>query len=129
MQPGSGRTHAMTRVVVKMRALAPTLVAHIGSYKSSGSPGSRLAAIAMMQMDPNAADIEWLAERFNVENPFIFYHAALALQNLATGGLSNIEWDQLFGAAQRSLDAIKAFPGVPDQSTIEVLESLISSIR
>jgi len=129
MQPGSGRTHAMTRVVVRMRALAPALVGHVETYKSSGSAGSRLAAIAMMQMNPNAADISWLGDRFAKEAPFVFYHAALALQNLATDGLSNVEWDQLLGAAQRGLDTVKAFGGVPDQSTIDVLDNLISSIR
>src|SRR4051812_42342916 len=50
MPPGSNRTRAMTAVFVKMRALAPTLVDFMETYKGSGSPGSRLAAIAMMQM-------------------------------------------------------------------------------
>src|SRR5262249_33735685 len=80
---GSNRTRAMTRVIVQMRTLAPSLENFIDAYKGSGSPGSRLAAVAMMQMVPRAADINWLKERFSSEQPFVFYHAALALQNAA----------------------------------------------
>lgn len=129
MPAGNDRTQAMTRVIVRMRALAPTLVGFIENYKGSGSPGSRLAAIAMMQMSPNACDINWLADRFSVEQPFVFYHAALALQNMANNSLSNVEWDQLLGAVQRSLDDVRKFSGSPDQSTIEVLELIMSDIR
>ena len=129
MPAGSDRTQAMTRVVVRMRALAPSLVEFIENYKGSGSPGSRLAAIAMMQMNPNACDIAWLAERFSVEQPFIFYHAALALQNMANNALSNVEWDHLLGAVQQSLGTIRSFKGNPDQSTIEILELIMSDIR
>jgi hypothetical protein len=46
------RTRAMTRILVKMRSLGPSLIDHIDTYKGSGSAGSRLAAIAMMQMVP-----------------------------------------------------------------------------
>jgi hypothetical protein len=45
---GSSRTAAMTRVIVKMRSLAPSVVDFLDVYKGSGSPGSRLAAIAIM---------------------------------------------------------------------------------
>src|SRR5262249_55639869 len=83
MPSGSDRTRAMTRVIVKMRSLAPTLVDFLDVYKGSGSAGSRLAAIAMMQMVPRVADLDWLKERFSSEHPFVFYHAALALQNIA----------------------------------------------
>jgi hypothetical protein len=75
---GAERTRAMTAVLVKMRSLAPSLVNHLDVYKGSGSPGSRLAAIAMMQMVPRVADLDWLKKRFSSEQPFVFYHAALA---------------------------------------------------
>lgn len=66
---GPERTEAMTRVLIKMRSLAPSLVSHIEAYKGSGSPGSRLAAIAMMQMVPHVADLGWLKERFRLNTP------------------------------------------------------------
>lgn len=126
---GDSRTRAMSSVLVRMRALAPSLVESIELYKGSSSPGSRLAAIAMMQMNPNACDITWLAGRFEIEQPFVFYHAALALQSLSNGALTNEEWDQLLGAAQRGLDKVRSFSGVPDEQTIEILQSIIDGIR
>jgi len=125
---GGMRTGAMTRVVVKMRSLAPTLVDYLDVYKGSGSPGSRLAAIAMMQIVPRVADINWLRDRFSLEQPFVFYHAALALQNVANITGSTKDKELLREVAQGALAKIMSFDGVPDQETIEVLESLMSSL-
>jgi hypothetical protein len=125
---GDMRTRAMTRVIVKMRSLAPTLVAFLDAYKGSGSPGSRLAAIAMMQMVPRVADLEWLKERFSSEQPFIFYHAALALQNVANLSDTPEKKRRLREVAIEALDIVKSFKGPPDQGTIEVLDMLLSSL-
>lgn len=125
---GEARTRAMTRIVVKMRSLAPSLINSIDVYKSSGSAGSRLAAIAMMQMVPKVADVGWLKDRFSSESPFLFYHAALALQNVADSYDTREGKQQLREVARHALSTVKSFPGVPDRSTIEVLEMLISSL-
>jgi hypothetical protein len=125
---GAERTRAMTQVLVRMRSLAPSLVDFIDAYKGSGSAGSRLAAIAMMQMVPRVADLGWLKERFSSEHPFVFYHAALALQNLANISDAPEKKKRLREAAQQSLSTVKNFPGVPDQGTIQVLEMLVSSL-
>jgi hypothetical protein len=73
---GNNRTLAMTRVVVKMRSLAPSLVDSLDIYKGSGYPGSRLAAITMMQMVPSVADLDWLRIDFHPNNhsSFIMLH-------------------------------------------------------
>jgi hypothetical protein len=125
---GDGRTRAMTRVVAKMRALAPSLVDFIDTYKGSGSPGSRLAAIAMMQMVPRVADLDWLKKRFSQDQPFLFYHAALALQNFANFSTTPESKQHLNEVARQALAAVKRFKGIPDQNTIDVLNMLISSI-
>jgi len=126
---GENRTRAMTRIIVKMRALAPSLVDFLDVYKGSGSPGSRLAAIAMMQMVPRVADLVWLRERFSAEQPFVFYHAALALQNVANISDTREKREHLRDLARQALTTVKNFPGgTPDQGTIEVLEALISSL-
>jgi hypothetical protein len=126
---GENRTRAMTRVIVKMRALAPSLVDFLDVYKGSGSPGSRLAAIAMMQMVPRVADLVWLRERFSTEQPFVFYHAALALQNVANIFDTKEKREHLRDLARHALTTVKNFSGGnPDQGTIEVLEALISSL-
>jgi hypothetical protein len=128
LPPGGDRTRAMTRVLVKMRSLAPSLVDSIDTYKSSGSPGSRLAAIAMMQMVPGVADLDWLKNRFSSEQPFVFYHAALALQNVANISDSTEKKKRLREVAQAALSTVKNFSGVPDQETIRVLDMLLSSL-
>jgi hypothetical protein len=125
---GEERTRAMTRVVVKMRSLAPSLLGFMDAYKSSGSAGSRLAAIAMMQMAPLTADIEWLKERFSTEHPFVFYHAALALQNVANICDTPEKKKHLRQVVQQALAIVKAFTGPPDRNTVEVLTTLLSSL-
>ena len=125
---GYERTRAMTRVIVKMRSLAPSLVDYIEVYKGSGSPGSRLAAIAMMQMVPRVADLDWLKDRFSSEQPFVFYHAALALQNIANNADTPEKKRRLREAAEQALSTIKSFSGVPDAETVRVLEMLLSSL-
>lgn len=129
LPPGDIRTRAMTRIVVQMRSLAPSLVEFLDAYKSSGSAGSRLAAIAMMQMVPTSADIDWLEARFSSDPPFVFYHAALALQNVADTR-DTIEGKlEIREVARRALQRVKSFKGVPDHSTIQVLETLIASLN
>jgi hypothetical protein len=128
LPPGNTRTQAMTRIVVKMRSLAPSLVSFIEPYKGSGSPGSRLAAIAMMQMVPSAADLEWLRSRFSSEQPFVFYHAALALQNIANSAATVEQKAEIKRAAKESLAAVESFKGVPDKGTIDVLKMLLDSL-
>jgi hypothetical protein len=125
---GPDRTRAMTRVIVKMRSLAPSLVDFLDTYKGSGSPGSRLAAVAMMQMVPRVADLEWLRDRFSIELPFVFYHAALALQNVANVYTAPEMRKRLLEITQQALAIVKSFPGVPDPGTIEVLRNLVSSL-
>lgn len=125
---GYERTRAMTRVIAKMRLLAPSLANYVDAYKASGSAGSRLAAIAMMQMTPRVADLEWLKDRFSLEQPFVFYHAALALQNAANVSDTPAKRKLLQEVAQQALAKIKSFAGIPDAGTIQILEMLLSNI-
>lgn len=124
MQAGPERTRRMTRIVVQMRALSPSASDMIDAYKSSGSPGSRLVAIAMMQMEPQRSDLGWLEQRFKIENPFVFYHAALALQN-AVHSLSGPRMQAATDVARQAFETVKSFDGVPDGSTLEVLQPLL----
>ncbi len=122
--PGHARTRAMTRVLVQMRVLGLSLSPHIDAYKSSGSAGSRLAAISMMQMKPAIADLSWLVRRFAEEAPFVFYHAALALQNAANDN-SYEQRVLIRDAAKEALSIVQSFDGEPDAQSITVLQSII----
>ena len=83
MPSGPTRTNAMTRVFVKMRTLGPSVVSFVDDLKRSRSAGERLFAIAIMQIEPDVADIDWLEKRFQSERPFVFFHAANALRVVA----------------------------------------------
>lgn len=124
---GDIRTRAMTRIVVQMRSLAPSLTEFIDAYKGSSAAGSRLAAIAMMQMVPTSADVQWLEDRFSSDPPFLFYHAALALQSVMDNSNPNkAKLLEIHESARRALKKVESFEGVPDPSTIEVLKTLIA---
>jgi len=123
MPPGPLRTAAMTRVLIQMRAVGPSVASRVDAYKGSGSPGARLAAVAIMQMHPQSADLPWLVERFRKDAPFIFYHAALALQNAANDA-DPATRARVREAAREALGVVKSFAGTPDQDSITVLEPL-----
>ena len=76
-----------------------------------------------MQMHPQSADIGWLVERFRDDAPFIFYHAALALQNVANEADGSTR-EKVRKAAQEALEIVESFSGTPDQETINVLTPL-----
>lgn len=123
MQPSRQRTHSMTKVLVRMRMLGPSMSKYIANYMTSGSAGSRLAAVAMMQIEPQKADIDWLVRRFKEDAPFIFYHSALALQNVANNVSDKLP--QVKVAAANALGIVQSFDGEPDSDTIFVLEALL----
>lgn len=122
MLASSSRTQEMTRIIVKLRALAPSTSSRIAVYKGSVSAGSRLAAIAMMQMEPACADLDWLLERFRVEAPFLFYHAALALTN-AANSRSGTDKQAVIEVALSALKTVRSYDGV-HEGTLHVLEAL-----
>lgn len=123
MPAGPLRTQEMTKIVVKMRALGPATSSRIDAYKRSGSAGSRLAAVAMMQMEPERADLHWLLDRFSSEAPFVFYHAALALVNAANSP-DSVERERVIAFAGRALQMVQDHVQ-PDRNTVGVLRSLI----
>lgn len=79
MPPGDERTRKMEIVMAKMRTLALASYSLLPEFANSQTPGERLAAVAMLQVKPNSAHLDWLASRLSEEKPFIGYHAAVAL--------------------------------------------------
>ena len=116
----------MTWIMVKLRMLGPAVAKFIGELKVSQSAGERLAAVAIMQIEPDEADIPWLTERFRIEQPFIFFQAAVALQSVARSGVSG-KVTEAVDAAKTALDLVKGFTGTPDQSTLNILTSIVGS--
>jgi hypothetical protein len=81
MPSSNERTRRMEVVATKMRTLALAGAPLLPELANSGSPGERLAAVVILQVNPRADYLKWLAERFVVEQPFIAYHAAVALRS------------------------------------------------
>lgn len=77
------RTRRMEIVATKMRTLALACAPLLQEFISSKSAGERLSAVMVLQMTPDQNYLQWLAERLDVEKPFIGYHAAVALLSAA----------------------------------------------
>ncbi len=114
----------MNKMVSQMRALAISCAPYWKEYADSARQGDRLAAVVIVQMSPDPKYLDWLRERFRVDRPFIFYHAALALQNLADQCWTEAR-DKITETAQSALEQVKSFPGEPDKKTVDILESIL----
>lgn len=79
MPASDQRTRRMEVIATKMRTLALASAPFLPELGNSGSPGERLAAVMILPVSPRADYLKWLAERLAVEQPFIGYHAAVAL--------------------------------------------------
>jgi hypothetical protein len=79
MPRGRDRTNRMYEVLMKMRVLGVAARPWLAELAGSSAPGERLAAVAMLQTQPDAAYIQWLADRCVDEPRFVGFHAAGAL--------------------------------------------------
>lgn len=86
MPSSSERTRAMEAVFSKMKIVAPRAQAFVDEFEKDPSAGVRLMAIAVLDMFPNSAHLDWLAERLDPEReqPFVAYHASVALLDAVT---------------------------------------------
>jgi transcription initiation factor IIF auxiliary subunit len=83
MPSGDSRTRKMATIASKMRSLARPDWELFDSFAKSSSAGQRLAAVSILESIPNAAHLNWLADRIATEKPFIGYHASQALLTAA----------------------------------------------
>ena len=95
------RTRRLDLIVVRMKGLAKQAYFMLPALVRGETPGERLAAIAFLQMQPDARYLSWLADRFGNETPFILYHAALALRN-AVDNLGHSQFKYLRQALERA---------------------------
>jgi hypothetical protein len=129
MEAGPERTRVMTSVIAKMRTLAiaaTPLLAEFASWKDS--PGARLAATAILQLTPKLEYLGWLVERMRNEQPFVFFHASVALLAMERR-FGAVSGDELRSGIEQALTTVKSFKGgMPDQNTIETLELALSEL-
>lgn len=79
MSYSSERTDRMEDVVTRMRVQALAAYPLLEDLSKSFSPGERLAAIIILQVQADADYLLWLAERLCVEKAFAGYQASVAL--------------------------------------------------
>lgn len=129
MKPGPERTRVMNAIVAKMRTLAIAATPFLAEFSTwRDSPGARLAAITILQLNPRLEYLGWLVERMRKEQPFVFFHASVALLSMVRrfGGVAR---NELKAAIERALNIVKSFTGgSPDQNTIETLELALSEL-
>jgi hypothetical protein len=114
---------AMNKIVFQMRALAISCLPYWDEYAQSERPGDRLAAVVIVQMSPDPKYLDWLDVRFEVDRPFIFYHAALALQNMVDQCWTEAS-ERIIRSVQRALKTVKAHEE-PDKNTLVVLNGIL----
>jgi hypothetical protein len=110
------RTQLLDGVVARMRVLSAAAGWMLPQLIRAGTPGERLAAIAILQMQPDPAFVTWLEERCHTEQAFLQYHAAIALRN-AADSLGEEHHPALRLSIERALAKSR------DSSTRKVLES------
>ena len=115
----------MNKVVSQMRALAIPCLPYWDDYAKSDRTGDRLVAVVMVQMSPDPKHLPWLLERFRFDRPFIFYHAALALQNMADQ-CWDVAGEQIKITAKAALDQVSSFAGEPDAKTVQILQTIVN---
>ena len=130
MKPGPERTRAMNAIAAKMRtlAIAATPFLHELAHDED-SPGKRLAALAILQLAPDLSYLDWLVERMSREQPFLLFHASLALLAMVRyfGARSRKDLET---AVQKSLAIVQSFKGgPPDRNTVETLQIAQAELR
>lgn len=120
MPSGWERTRQMAAVFAKMKAAAPDAQALLDEFTGSPSPGTRLGAIAILQMFPRKPYADWLATRLDnpiVEAPFVGYQAAVALAE-AVRALPREDCLNLRDSFQKAIELASKLPKDSDRLTV-----------
>lgn len=123
MPSGGARTSRMTAIFSEMKTKAAGVRALLQQFQQSNSPGERLKAIAILQMFPSAAHLDWLAQRLDnpdFEKPFVGYQAAVAMLEAARA-LPRSECATLRNALTNARTLADKLPSDPNR--IRVLET------
>lgn len=126
MPSGRARTIQMESIAHEMRDLAPTGQYLVPQLQASESPGERLAAITMLQAQPNSTYLPWLARHVDplLEKPFISYHAAVALR----GAANNLPLRELMGARELLVSATMHAKSKPDRDRDNTLDLALKEL-
>ena len=129
MHAGPERTRAMNAIAAKMRTLALAADPFVDELAADkDSPGKRLAAICILQLAPSMEWVNWLADRMKVEQPFVFFHASVALLS-AVRKYGVQQGDTLKAAIERALAQVNSFGENADKNTVRSLTLALSELE
>jgi hypothetical protein len=130
MPSGALRTRRMNEIAAGMRTLALTGLRLRTELTKSETPGKRLAAICMLQVEPRPRYFRWLIDRLKSESQaFILFQAAVAVLELVKKRFY-VNVDETRSAIQEAIDAISAFQGgTPDPNTLDALNEALGLVR
>ena len=129
MHAGPDRTRAMNAITAKMRTLALAADPFLEELASErDSPGQRLAAICILQLVPSSEWVPWLADRMGVEQPFVFFHASVALLS-AVRKYGAAQQESLKAAILRALAQVNSFGEHCDKNTVRSLTLALSELE
>jgi hypothetical protein len=112
---GPERTRRMEVIASQMRTLAQSTYALLPELVRSASAGERLVAIATLQAVPDPQYLDWLSDGVLDRQPFIGYHAAVALLSAART-LRVEDLDAVQRAIERAIDGTQRLRPDTDRS-------------
>jgi hypothetical protein len=120
----------MNEIAAGMRTLAFEALPLRTELTRSDSPGRRLAAICILQIEPRPRYFRWLIERLITENQaFLLFQLSVALLEHIRKGFY-INPIEARSAIARAISAISAYPGgKPDENTLDMLNEALSLVR
>jgi hypothetical protein len=129
MAPSLQRTRTMDAIVAKMRTLALAAKPLLREFSLvENSPGTRLAAISILELSPDPSYVDWLVARMGMEQPFILFHASLALLAIARN-CDPASRSQVKDRIEKALAVVEGFKGgEPDSNTVETLQAALTEL-
>lgn len=118
--PSVARTGKMQQVVDRMKALANAAFPLLPDLIKSRSPGEKLAAVSILECFSGVKYLDFLVELIRSEQPFIGYHAALALE-FAVSAMEPRYYQQLHKSIDDGLSALESGSAAPDSDRMTIL--------
>lgn len=129
MPKGVQRTRKMEIIVARMRALGRAIYPYRYELAASLAPGMRLQAIASLQISPDYDMLDWLAMRLQKEQPFIAYHALVAIIQAAKNPFASTHLYSLNQTLEIAKSSLSRFDGDSEiHNLVTELENSIMQI-
>lgn len=120
MKPSGVRTTKMQEVFDRMKSLANAAFPLLPDLIKSQSPGEKLGAVSILECFSSAKYLDFLVELIRAEQPFIGYHAALALE-FAVSAMEPRYYQHLLKEIDEGLNALASVATALDSDRMAIL--------